>query len=164
VILDVVREELNMEISNGELLNKINISNQQNSQVILIDVVDESPEKAAAIANTITTVFWENVQDLIDVNRFTVLSEAEPNFAPLTPNKPLSVIMGAFIGLGSGVALALLLNFMDRTVKDDKFISDKLKWTPLGHVERVSEKMDATFEIDDLSEELPETSAVRSEV
>lgn len=164
VILDVVREELNLQISNNELLNKINISNQTNSQVILLEVVDESPEAAATIANTITEVFRENVQDLIDVNRFTVISEAEPNYAPISPNKPLSIIMGAFIGLGSGVALALLLNFMDRTVKDDKFITEKLGWTPLGHVESVSEKKDATFEIVDLSEELPETSSVRSEI
>lgn len=164
VILDVVREELNMGISNGELLNKVNISNQSNSQVILLEVIDDSPQEAAAIANTITKAFHENVQNLIDVNRFTVISEAEPNFSPLSPNKPLSIVMGAIIGLGMGVAIALVLNFMDRTIKDDKFITEKLGWTPLGHVESVSEKQDAMFEIVDLTEELPETSALRSEL
>jgi len=38
-----------------------------------------------------------------------------------------------------GVGAAFLLEFMDKSVRDDRFITEELGWTSLGNVSEMSE-------------------------
>lgn len=138
VILDTVREDLNLELSHSQLSNKITISNEQNSQVFSIRVNDTNPNEAARIANTTASVFQENLNDIMNVDNVTVISQAEPIINPISPNHTLNLAIGVVLAVMIGVGLAFLLEFLDNTVKDEKFIVEELGWTSLGRVSEMS--------------------------
>ncbi|MDZ7835010.1 MAG: GNVR domain-containing protein [Alkalibacterium sp.] len=100
----------------------------------------------------------------MNVDNVTVISEAVPNLKPISPNNVLNVVIGLVLGGMIGVGLAFLLEFLDNTVKDEKFIVENLGWTSLG---RISE-MTADELKSDGRQNLPQRSAdtknVRSRV
>lgn len=139
IILDEVRENLDSTISHGELRDRISITSEDNSQVFSITVTDESPYNAANIANSIASVFQENLNDIMNVDNVTIISEAIPNMTPTSPNHTINLMVGIFAGLILGLLLIFLLEFLDNTVKEEKFIIEELKWTNLGRVSEMSE-------------------------
>lgn len=138
VILDEVREEMNLDLTHGALAGKINIASENNSQVFSIRVNDTDPYVAAEIANTTALVFQENVQDIMNVDNVTIISPAEANLSPVSPNNTLNLAIGLVLGMMIGVGLAFLLEFLDNTVKDDRFIVEELGWTNLGLISEMS--------------------------
>ncbi|GEN50385.1 YveK family protein [Alkalibacterium pelagium] len=161
VILDEVLQQLGSEMTSVDLARKITVSNQFNSQLFTLEVRDTSPQQAAVLANTVAETFQSNVGEIMNVENVSIISSAAPNYTPVSPNKPLSVIMGVIIGLGTGVGTAFVLFFMDHTVKSDKFISEKMKWKVLGQIEEVSMKELIMLEKEKSVEEIRTPSIVK---
>lgn len=134
VILDDVRETLNLNLTHGQLSEKITISNEQNSQVFSVRVTDDNPYDAATIANTTAQIFQNKIGDIMNVDNVTIISEAIPNTNPVSPNIVLNLAIGALLGLMLGVGIAFVLEFLDNTVKDERFITEELGWSYLGSV------------------------------
>lgn len=137
-ILDEVRDTLNLNESHSSLSNRISVSNQDNSQVFSIQVADENPNNAATIANTTATVFQENLDDIMNVDNVTIISEALPNPNPTSPNNALNLAIGLVLGAMVGVGIVFLVEFLDNTVKDERFITQELGWTNLGSISELS--------------------------
>ena len=138
VVLDDVRDDLNLDLSHSELSNKMSISTQDNSQVFNIQVTDGNPYDAAIIANTTASVFQEKLPDIMNVDNVSVISEGVPNENPISPNNVLNLAIGLVLGAMIGIGLAFLFEFMDNTVKDEKFIVEELGWTNLGRISEMT--------------------------
>lgn len=138
VILDDVREEMDLDLTHTQVSNKIAISNASNSQVFSITVNDTNPYVAAELANTTASVFQENLNEVMNVDNITVISPAVPDVSPVSPNNNLNLAIGFVLGGMIGVGLAFLLEFLDNTVKDEQFIVDVLVWTSLGVVSEMN--------------------------
>lgn len=150
VILDSVRKELDLDLTHNELSNKVQITTDASSQVFTLAVTDENPYEAAEIANTVAVTFQENIYDIMNVDNVTIISEAIPNTAPVSPNKVLNLAIGLLLGLMLGIGLAFILEFLDNTVKDERFITEELGWTNLGSI------VEMTAEELKLKEPIPE--------
>lgn len=138
VILDSVREELNMDISSGMLAEQIGITNENDSQMFSVTVTGDNPYDVATIANTTAEVFQDTIPELLNVDNVAILSVAESNTNPVSPNVPLNLSIGVILGGMIGLGLAFLFEFLDNTVKTDKFITNELKWTNLGAISEMS--------------------------
>jgi len=138
VILDEVREILNLSESHSSLSDRISVSNQDNSQVFSIQVTDENPNNAAVIANTTATVFQENLDEIMNVDNITIISQAEPNLSPVSPNNTLNLAIGLVLGAMVGIGLVFLFEFLDNTVKDERFITEEVGWTSLGRISEMT--------------------------
>src|SRR5699024_1606470 len=75
-ILDVVIDNLDLTYSTTTLKNKINVSSEQNSQVVTVTVKDPDPYLATAMANETVAVFQELIPDIMNVDNVKVLTEA----------------------------------------------------------------------------------------
>ena len=134
VILDDVREELNLELTHNELSNKVQVVSDTVSQVFSLKVTDTNPYSAAEIANTTAEVFQKTVGTIMNVDNVTVISVAIADTNPVSPNKTLNLAIGLLLGLMTAVGLAFVLEFLDTTVKDPKFVTDEVGWTNLGSI------------------------------
>ncbi|MER2041352.1 YveK family protein [Desemzia incerta] len=139
VILEEVSQDLKTDLSASELAGKIEIITQDNSQVFSLTVTDENPYEAAEIANSIAGTFKNEIGNIMNVDNVTIISEAVANTSPVSPNTPLNLIIGLLLGLMIGVGLAFVTEFLDKTVKDEKFITEQLGWTNLGKVSEMSD-------------------------
>ncbi|NWO06812.1 MAG: tyrosine protein kinase, partial [Alteromonadaceae bacterium] len=101
---------------------------------------------AEHIANTAAEVFQETVQDVLtNVDQTTIVSRATASPRPVSPSRILNLAVGIILGLLVGIGLSFLMEILDRTVKDNRYISDNLGLTVLGNVPRMSQKeLDAT--------------------
>lgn len=139
VILNKVSEKLDLELTTAELSEKMEITTQDNSQVFSLTVTDESPFDAAEVANEVALTFQNEIGNIMNVENVTIISEAIPVGNQISPNNPLNLVIGLLIGLMMGVGAAFLLEFMDKSVRDERFITEELGWTTLGNVSEMSD-------------------------
>lgn len=121
-------------VTTAELKKAISVKTQQNSQVFTLNVKTNNPEKSAAIANTIASVFKSQIKNIMSVNNVTIISRASTPKAPSFPNKKLFTLAGALLGLILSFAYALIQELTDTTIKSDDFLTDELGLTNLGAV------------------------------
>lgn len=135
-ILDVVKEELNLDRSTGAINSQISVANEQNSQVVNITVQDTDPKMAADIANTVASVFQKEIVTIMNVDNVQILSPAvvTENQSPVKPQPVLNMAIGLVVGLMLGVGLAFLLEYLDNTIKNEQDIEKLLELPVLGAI------------------------------
>jgi len=133
-VLQTVIRELDLDLTIEELDERISVSSANNSQVMNIDVKDESFLTAANIANKTAQVFKGKIVDIMNVNNVTILSKAQVkgDESPVSPNTLLNVAIALVVGLMAGIGLAFLLEYLDNTFKTEKDIEKHLELPILG--------------------------------
>ena len=146
-ILDDVIDKLSLEYGPGTLAGKINVSSEQNSQVVTVTVTDENQKKAADIANGVVSTFQKEIPDIMNVDNVSVLTVAKVIEKPsqVSPNVELNIAIGLILGLMLGVGIAFLIEYLDTTVKTEKDIEKHIAIPIIGSI--------PTVERDDLREE-----------
>ncbi|MBY6052617.1 YveK family protein [Cytobacillus firmus] len=131
-ILDIVKNNLDLDMTTEQLNSKITVGSQKDSQVVAITVQDADPKMAADIANTTVSVFQKEIKEIMNVNNVSILAKAEVNSSPVKPNPYLNIAIAMVVGLMAGVGLAFLLEYFDNTVKDEQDIERNLDLPVLG--------------------------------
>lgn len=139
-VQDRLESEYKLDKTVGELKSAIQVQQSQNSQMFSIVATDTKPVDAEHIANTTAKVFQENAKDVLDVDKISIISDAQASMTPVSPNNKLNLAIGLVLGLMVGVGLAFLLELLDRTVKDSRFVAENLGLTILGSVPQMSDK------------------------
>ncbi|EOR23322.1 lipopolysaccharide biosynthesis protein [Niallia nealsonii AAU1] len=144
-ILNIVKEELNLDMSVSTLNSKITVENAQNSQVMTVSVTDSDPTVALQIANKTAEVFEKEIKNIMTIDNVKVLplAEDQENQAPISPNPPLNIAIAAVVGLMIGVGLAFLLEYLDNTVKTEQDIEKLLELPVLGAITTIDENVEA---------------------
>lgn len=122
------------------LKKSLSINNSQNSQVFSVTAKANNAETAAAIANQTAEVFKKKIGKIMSIDNVSIVSQAEKNSDPVSPNKKINIIAGLVIGLMLGVVIALVRELTDRTVEDESFLTEELGLTSLGLVNEIDQK------------------------
>lgn len=125
------------DVTVKELKNSISISNEQNSQVFALSVESDDPDKSAAMANEVASVFKTKIKKIMSVNNVTIVSKATANDQKTSPNIKLFILIGLVLGLLISVGYAFAIELMDTTVQDESFLTETLGLTNLGHVDKI---------------------------
>lgn len=141
-ILDEVVETLDLPYSTGTLSEKLQVSSEQDSQVVTVTATDPSPEMATKLANTTVSIFQKEIPDIMNVDNVSILSEAETaeNPSPVAPKPMLNIAIAIVLGGMVGVGLAFLLEYLDNTVKTEDDIEKRLGLPVLGTIATISEE------------------------
>lgn len=134
IILEEVRENLTLSNSLEELRDMITVQTDQNSQVFSIRTEHENPYLASNLANETAQVFSENINDIMNVDNVSIISEAVPANSPSSPNLLLNTLIGAIIGLLIGLTIAIIKELLDTTVKDESYVVNEMGWPSLGRI------------------------------
>jgi capsular exopolysaccharide synthesis family protein len=92
----------------------------------------------------------------IGSNQVSIVDRAEPPGGPYSPNLPFNLLVGLALGLFAGLAAALVLEFVNDTIKTPDDVRDKLQLASLGVI---PQKQGQTS----LAEELKDQSSAVSE-
>lgn len=142
-----------------QIKDTLEVTQSQNSQMFSISATSPKAIDAEHIANTASEVFQETVKDVLtNVDRITIVSKATASSTPVSPNNKLNLAIGLVLGLMVGVGLAFLLQLLDRTVKDSRFVTDNLELTILGTVPQMTQK-----EINATTQKMPKKAAKKIE-
>lgn len=140
-ILDLVRKELDLDLTTDELNSKITVVSEKDSQVVAIAVQDPDPYTAADIANTTAKVFKREIVDIMNVDNVSILAKAsvKENVAPVKPRPILNIVIALVVGLALSIGLAFLLEYLDNSLKDEQDIERHLDVPLLGVISIIEE-------------------------
>ena len=121
------------------LNQNITIDSQDNSQVFSLIVIDSNPTKAVEIVNAISETFQADIQNIMNVDNVSILAKAEveENPIPVKPNPSLNITIAVMIGLMAGVALSLLFEYSDNTLKNGNDVEVHLGLPVLGTIQKI---------------------------
>lgn len=133
-ILDLVKKDLDLDMSTEQLNSKITVGSEKESQVVAITVQDPDPYMAADIANTTAVVFQREISKIMNVDNVSILAKAtvKENVAPIKPQPVLNMAIALVVGLMAGVGLAFLLEYLDNSIKNEQDVEKHLGVPLLG--------------------------------
>ncbi|MED4560541.1 YveK family protein [Bacillus altitudinis] len=135
IVIEKVKETLNLTESAEGLKHKIATSTENESEVINISVQDEDRAKAVAIANTATEVLQEEIKKTMNMDRINVLSEAKlSNTILMNSRKFVHIVLALGASVLGGMTLIFLMNLLDDTVKRTHQIREEIGLPSLGSV------------------------------
>lgn len=122
-VADKVRDALSLPESAEQVRAKLSASPQPQTLLIDVGATDADPVRARSIADAAAVALSEAVAELErerTVGSAITVSLLDGALLPRTPVQPRPVynlVLGALLGLASGVLLALAIDGLDRTVK-----------------------------------------------
>lgn len=116
-----IEAKVAMVAENGATLTKLqrDISNVQSQY-------DTAVNRLSAAAT------GERIELLAKGQRISVIEQATPPESPTTPNRPLIVAAGAGAGIVAGLALVMLLELLNRSIRRPIELTNRLGITPLA--------------------------------
>ena len=133
-----VIDQLDLPLTAGQLASQIDVSTVSNTQLLRITVTDPSPVLAASIANTLGTAFIaENATAISDSDSMTVAVTAPVPSTPASPNVRQNTILAAMLGLMIVGAVAVLIEYLDDTLKAEDETDQRFGLPTLGFVRRM---------------------------
>jgi capsular polysaccharide biosynthesis protein len=132
VILPVITELGLSDISPEQLAKDIAVNSKNNTNLIEIKVKYSNPVQTMQIADTVGNVFIREVSLLIGLNNVSIVDSAILPDKPKSPDIIINALAAVFAGIMSAIGIALLFDYLDKTVKTEKDIEEYLKLKCLG--------------------------------
>ena len=126
-VAEDVIDNLDLEMSVGELQGMITTSPKGNTQFLNLSVTSLDIEEAYNIANQMARSLKVVSSELRGTDIVQILDPANVPGGPSSPNIKMNLAIGFVLGLMLSVFMVLLMEFMDKTIKDPEFVTNELK-------------------------------------
>ena len=134
-VLREVVNSLNIEgLNENNLRNNVSVKAVKDTEVIEITVKNLDANKAAQVANKIAEVFSEKVVEIYNISNVYILDKAEPSSNPSNINHSKDIVIFAFVGVVLSVAMVLIVNMLDTTIKTEQDIENATGLLVLGTI------------------------------
>lgn len=134
-----VIKELDLEnISPTALSNKINVNAKSDTRLIEIKVQDKSPQMAVDIANKLTEVFTEEIQEIMRLENVSIVDSAVLPSSPVKPNPKMNIAVAFVLGLLIALGISFAIEYLDDTIKTAEDIEKYLNLTVLGTIPEIA--------------------------
>ena len=140
-VLELVRAQLALATPADGLSRQVTVDSPLDTVLLNITVTDPVPTRAAAIANEIARQFPSVVAEIetrpgADRSPVTVTPTrmASVPAAPISPRVPLNIALGLLVGLGLGIAAAVLRDQLNTSINGVADVERLTGAIPLGVV------------------------------
>lgn len=139
-ILSNVISNLNLDITEKELSDKVSVTSSNDTELIVISVVDKDSKLARNIANEIAKVFKEEITTIYNIENISIVDVAIKAKDAYNVN-PLKQYV---IGVGSGFLISSLIItvmfYFDDSIKKSEDIEEKVGLSVLSTVPKYKGK------------------------
>lgn len=131
VLEDVVSKE-KLDISAGELSQKISIDVPTDTRLITISVKDKSPQEASRLANAVREIAIQKIKDVTKVEDVTTAETAKVPTSPTSPSVKKNFVLGVAAGGFIAIVILILFEALDDRIKTSEDVEKALGRTLLG--------------------------------
>jgi capsular polysaccharide biosynthesis protein len=133
-VIESVRDDLGLN-STYEVMNaRISVTNPTSSHMLKISVQWEDPQVAASICNTLADELREQIADIMNTDRPSVVQRAIVPQKKSSPNTTRNTAIGALAGALVVAAFLIIRHLMDDTIKDDEDVRKYLNLNTLAMI------------------------------
>lgn len=139
-ILSKAIENLGLEMTEKELSSKVSVSSANDTELILITVVDEDNKLAKNIANEIASVFKEEITSIYNIENISIVDKAVKAKEPYNVNVIKQYIIAGGAGFLLSSLIVVVMFYFDDTIKSNQEIEEKIGLSVLSTVPKYKYK------------------------
>lgn len=121
--MEMVAERSGVDYTYSQLLSMVSTGEYDGTEVFYVTVTCEDPTEAAAIANVISGVLRERIEDIVDGSSMRIVDSAVPNPSKVSPNVSGSVMIAFLIGCAAVCLILVLYVIFDDTIRTEEHIT-----------------------------------------
>ena len=121
-VLKQVIENLNLNMTEKELLSKTKVSFTNDTYIIEITVTDTNPELARQITEEISNVFLKEIKEIYNLENIGIVDRAEAASSPYNVKHTKDLVMFAAAGMVFAGMIIVCIYIFDNTVKTEEDI------------------------------------------
>ena len=121
-------------IDESTLKKEINVTAVNGTQILKISVTDSNADMATKIANEMGQVFSKRIADIYKIDNVSIIDEAETTGIPSNINHKKDMLIFLVGGIVIAVALVLLINMLDNSIKSSTDIERALNLNILAEI------------------------------
>ena len=133
-ILNQVINNLNLNMTTDELKKMVNVTTEDDTEIIRISVNGTDKEIAKDVANEIARVFSNDVARYYSIKNVAIVDYAEVSNNPYNISLLKTVVLAMLIGVVLSCAVIFVMFYFDTTIKSTDEIETKIGLPTLGVV------------------------------
>jgi capsular polysaccharide biosynthesis protein len=130
------RNQYELELSEGELRDRLKVTTTSNSQIITITALHPDYSIATNLVNWTAESFRERLNEIMNVDNVQILDSAllEKDIRPISPNLLLNTVISFLAGIQLSISIILLLFFMDTRIRTEEDVIQLMDKPLLGTI------------------------------
>ena len=132
VIEDLNLTEINEDLDYEAMLDKVEVTTPTDTRILSITVTDTDPVLAMEIANSVREAAAVHIKNVMDIEAVNVVETANLPMGKAGPSVLKWTLIGGCIGAFLVMAFALLIFFMDDTIKNSDDVEKYLGLSTLA--------------------------------
>jgi capsular polysaccharide biosynthesis protein len=128
-------------ITVNKLLSQISVAPQESTQLLDFSVRDNEAQLAMDKVNSVATAFIKEIKDVFPDGNVKVIDPAVLPQSPVSPNIVLNVAIAFVFGLILAMAAALLVEYMDKTVRNEDMVEKYIQTPVIGMIPKGARNM-----------------------
>lgn len=139
-ILSNVISNLNLDITEKELSDKVSVTSSNDTELIVISVVDKDSKLARNIANEIAKVFKEEITTIYNIENISIVDVAVKAKDAYNVNPLKQYVIGVGSGFLIGSFIITVMFYFDDSIKKPEDIEEKVGLSVLSTVPKYKGK------------------------
>jgi len=126
-----------LQYSAGELKEMVKMNEVIGTEIFRVQVTTKNPDDSFTLARSIASLAPQKIQEIENVD---VLKVVDPPIRPTVPSSPnimLNILIGIALGLLSGIVIVIMLEKLDRRIKDEDDLLKHYNLPILGIVPKI---------------------------
>ncbi|MDO4502350.1 MAG: Wzz/FepE/Etk N-terminal domain-containing protein [Coriobacteriia bacterium] len=111
---------------------KVNITSSTTTRVIKLSVTGGDPNNVALIANKLASEIGSTATKVMDVKAVNIITQAKAPDKPSGPRRAMYTLVALLAGLFLAVALVVLMDMVNTTIRNDEDITEGLGLPVIG--------------------------------
>ena len=133
-ILNQVINNLNLNRTTDELKKLVNVTTEDDTEIIRISVNSEDKDVSKDVANEIARVFSNDIPRYYSIKNVAIVDYAEAANNPYNISLTKTVVLAMLIGIVLACAVIFIMFYFDTTIKSTAEIETKIGLPTLGVV------------------------------
>lgn len=133
-ILNQVINNLELNTTAEQLKKQVNVTTEDDTEIIRISVNSENADSAKDIANEIARVFSNDVAKYYSIKNVAIVDYAEKANSPYNISLLKTTVLALLVGIVLASAAIFIMFYFDTTIKSTEEIESKIGLPTLGIV------------------------------
>ncbi len=133
-VLEDVIDYAEVDYTYDELKSMLSASSVNSTEVFEVVITGPNPEEAERIADAITEILPNKISNIVEGTSAKVVDYAIRAEKPSSPDRTMNTIIGFLLGFVFSVAVVVVLELMDNTVRSENDVSQNVSHPILASV------------------------------